>query len=174
MSAWMTRGRKVRRAVENAAFLIPKRPNQEISPVYPKAEQTIHRFLLSLHPVKLFALILSFLLPFLSDGRTEVESSISEYRFTEDAEALQNREICIATAQGYAFAGNSRTNAVSVRSAQSFKRLNQPVRSSFRIVKGGKVIDNNHLHPYLARSFVHLAGFYISERYLLSICRLRL
>ena len=139
-------------------------------------------FSLSLRPVKLFVFILSFLLSFLSVDRTEVttpsnvsQSIVSESRSPEQAvDFTQNREICITSAQGYAFAGSNSTNSVSVRIAQSFRRLNQPVRSTFRIVKGGKVIDNNHLHPFLAQSFVHLAGIYLSERYLLSICRLRL
>jgi len=42
------------------------------------------------------------------------------------------------------------------------------------MVKGGKIIDNNHLHPFLAQSFVLLAGIHIPERFLFSICRLRL
>ena len=142
----------------------------------------IRRFSLSLHPMKLIVLIFSFLLSFLSAGRIEVTASSNGSQCNvsacqSSAEAVdytQNKEICITAAQGYAFAGSNSTNSVSVRTTQSFRRLNQPVRSSFRIVKGGKIIDNNHLHPFLAQSFVHLAGIYISERYLLSICRLRL
>lgn len=123
--------------------------------------------------MKLFVLILSFLLSFLSAGRTEVV--YSEHPSTEEvSDFTQNREICITSAQGSTFAGNNSTNSVSVRLTQSLRRLNQPVRSTFRIVKGGKVIDNNHMHPFLAQSFVHLAGFYTSERFLFSICRLRL
>ena len=121
--------------------------------------------------MKLFALIFSFLLTFLSGGRTEVVST----RSTETAvDFTRNREICITAAQGYGFAGENSTNSISARITQSGKRTSPQVRSTFRMVKGGKVIDNNHLHPFLAQSFVHLAGFYISERYLFSICRLRL
>ena len=86
----------------------------------------------------------------------------------------RNRDICITSAQGYTFAGSHSTNSVSIRLTQSLRRLNQPVRSTFRMVKGGKIIDNNHLHPFLAQSFVHLAGIHTSERFLFSICRLRL
>jgi len=42
------------------------------------------------------------------------------------------------------------------------------------MVKDGKVIDNNRTHPFLAQSLVHSVGFYLVERYLFSICRLRL
>lgn len=133
--------------------------------------------------MKLFVLIFSLLLSFLAGGQKEVVSksfpndsqcNISEYPSAEAADFTQNREICITSAQGYTFAGNNSTNSVSVRLTQSVRRINQPVRSTFRIVKGGKVIDNNHLHPFLAQSFVHLAGIYVLDRFLLSICRLRL
>ena len=87
---------------------------------------------------------------------------------------MQNRELCITSAQGYTFAGNNSSNSVSVRITQSVRRTNQPVRSTFRMVKGGKIIDNNHLHPFLAQSFVLLAGIHIPERFLFSICCLRL
>ncbi len=124
--------------------------------------------------MKLYVLIFSFLLTFLSGERAEV-ASVSEGPSNESiADFSQNREICITAAQGYTFAGNNSTNSISVRITQTGKRTSPQVRSTFRMVKGGKVIDNNHLHPFLAQSFVHLAEFYISERYLFSICRLRL
>ena len=124
--------------------------------------------------MKLFVLIFSFLLTFLSGERAEV-ASVSEGPSNESiADFSQNREICITAAQGYTFAGNNGSNSISVRITLTGKRTSPQVRSTFRMVKGGKVIDNNHLHPFLAQSFVHLAGFYISERYLFSICRLRL
>ena len=105
----------------------------------------------------------------------ETQYSVSECTSTERAvDFTRDRDICITSAQGYTFAGSDSTNSVSVRLTQSLRRLNEPVRSSFRMVKGGKVIDNNHIHPFLAQSFVHLAGFYTSERFLFSICRLRL
>lgn len=121
----------------------------------------------------MLVLIFSFLLSFLSAGRTDAVST----RCPSDETAAafsQNREICITAAQGYTFAGNNSTNSISVRITQTGKRTPPQVRSSFRIVKGGKVIDNNHLHPFLAQSFVHLSGIYLSERYLFSLCRLRL
>ena len=103
-------------------------------------------FFVSLCSVKLFVLILSFLLSFLSAGRTEVV--FSEHPSTEEvSDFTQNREICITSAQGSTFAGNNSTNSVSVRLTQSLRRLNQPVRSTFRIVKGGKVM-NIEVIPY--------------------------
>lgn len=123
--------------------------------------------------MKLLVLILSFLLSFLSGGRTDVvEADLqNEGQCTDQA---PNREICITATPGYTFAGGGGSNTVSIRLTQSGKRTSPQVRSTFRIIKGGKVIDNNHLHPFMARSVVHLAGLFISERYLFSICSLRL
>ena len=116
--------------------------------------------------MKLFVLIFSFLLPFLSDGRPAEAVSTVDFP--------RNRDICITASQGYTFAGNNSSNSLSIRPVQSGRRINPQIRSTVRIVKGGKVIDNSHLHPFLAQSFVHLSGIYLSERYLFSICRLRL
>ena len=130
------------------------------------------------------ALIIAFLLSFLTGGRTEISNasdqnrgpcSVSESQSPQKAaDYTLNRDLCITAAQGYSFAGGESTNSVLVRVSQSGRRTSPQVRSSFRMVKGGKVIDNNHLHPFLAQSIVHQAGMYISERYLFSICRLRL
>lgn len=133
--------------------------------------------------MKQVTLILSFLLFFLSGGRAEVvtgsqesgQYSVSEGQSTnKTSDYTQNRELCIAAAQGYTFAGDGGTNSVLIRVSQSGRRTQPQVRSTFRIIKGGKVIDNNHLHPFLAQSIVHLAGMYLSDRYLFSICSLRL
>ena len=134
--------------------------------------------------MKLVLFILSFLLSFLSGGRAEaVDMStqnddrciVAESPATEKVvDYSQNRETCITAVQGYSFAGGNNTNSVSFRITQSGKRTSPQVRSTFRIIKGGKIIDNNHLHPFLAQSIVHQAGMYISDRYLFSICSLRL
>jgi hypothetical protein len=133
--------------------------------------------------VKQVTLILSFLLFFLSGGRAEVvtgsqesgQYSVSEGQSTnKTSDYTQNRELCIAAAQGYTFAGEGGASSVLVRVPQSGRRTQPQIRSTFRIVKGGRIIDNNHLHPFLAQSFVHLAGMYLSDRYLFSLCSLRL
>ena len=134
--------------------------------------------------MKLAALIISLLLSFLSRGKAaeadvrpqnDGRCSVAENPSTEKtADYTRNRELCLAAAQGYTFAGEGGASSVLVRVPQSGRRIQPQIRSTFRIVKGGRIIDNNHLHPFLAQSFVHLAGIYIAERYLFSICRLRL
>lgn len=90
------------------------------------------------------------------------------------SDILPNRDICITAAQGYSFAGNNSSNSVSVRTTQTGRRTSPQTKSSFRIVKSGKVIDHSQSHPFLAQSILQLSGTRISERYLYSLCRLRL
>ena len=70
--------------------------------------------------------------------------------------------------------GGGSSNSVSARNTNTGRRTSPQTRSTFRIIKGGKVIDNNRTHPFLTPVFVPLSGMHISERYLFSICRLRL
>ena len=134
--------------------------------------------------MKCFVLILSLLLSLFSGGKpdnvSEVSSaerrySVSERSSTENAvDHTINRDICITAAQGYSFTGNNSTNTISVRTTNAGRRSSPQTKSTFRIVKSGKVIDNNNLNPFLTPSFVTLSGTRTFERYLYSICRLRI
>lgn len=141
-------------------------------------------FLLTLHSMKLVLLIFTSLLSFLFGGNADVvdtsSSSARQYSFSENSSSDRaetyslNREICITAAQGYTFAGNNSNNSVSVRIPQSGRRSSSQTKSTFRVVKSGKVLDNNNINPFLAQSIVHVTGVYLPERYLFSICDLRL
>ena len=132
--------------------------------------------------MKSMLLIFSVLLSFLSGGRSDAvrdipahERSVCDNPTEEKGIDLSpGRDICITAASGYSFAGGGSSNSVSARVNQSGRRTSSQIRSTSRIIKGGKVIDNNRLHPFLSQSIVHQAGLYIPERYLFSICRLRL
>lgn len=134
--------------------------------------------------MKCLVLILSLLLSLFSGGKpdnvSEVSSaenrySVSERSSSENAvDHTLNRDIRITAAQGYSFTGYSSTNSVSVRTANTGRRPAHQTKSTFRVVKSGKVIDNNNLHPFLTPSFVALSGTRTFERYLYSICRLRI
>lgn len=129
-------------------------------------------------------LILSFLLSLFSGGKdkadTVVLSDEGSYCVSEasssdtKADYSLNRDLCITAAQGHSFAGDGSSNSVSVRTSNTGRRTSPQTRSTFRIIKGGKIIDNNRTHPFLTPVFVPLSGEHISERYLFSICRLRL
>ena len=134
--------------------------------------------------MKLLTLILSLLLSLFAGGRANSVSelqpdgsqcSISERSSSEKTvDHSLNRDICITAAQGYSFTGNNSTNSVSVRTTNAGRRTSPQTKSTFRVVKSGKVIDNNNIHPFLTPSFITLSGTRTSERYLYSICRLRL
>lgn len=134
--------------------------------------------------MKCFVLILSLLLSLFSGGKldnvSEVSSAESRYSVSERSSSENavdhtiNRDICITAAQGYSFAGNNSPNSVSVRTTNTGRWPSTRTKSTFRIVKSGKVIDNNNLHPFLTPSFVVLSGIRTFERYLYSICRLRI
>lgn len=155
----------------------------------PAGDRIIHTrdigsFLLSLCPVRIVVFLLSFLLSFLSgakaDAVAEVSGPAGDYCVSETPSTANpqarnlSQDICLTAAHGYTFAGNGNINFVSLRVTQTGKRSSSQLRSTFRIVKCGKIIDNNYIHPFLSQSVIHLSGVYLSERYLFSICRLRL
>lgn len=134
--------------------------------------------------MRFLALILSFLLSLFS-GAEEKGVSVPESRpaCTLSASAateapcgvVLNRDLCLAAVQGPVFAGTGGGHAVSLRRpSQGGRRISPQTRLPFRIVKGGKVIDNNRMHPFPARSSAPGTGMSVPERYLFSICRLRL
>ena len=133
--------------------------------------------------MKALALILSLLLSFLfggDKGGSAVQDGTSSELIVEkpysdvQGENFSNREMCLTAASGYSFAGNDSTSTPSVRTTTARRRVNQNLRSSFRMVKAGKVVDNNSLFPSSAPSRIVLSGLFDSGRLFLSICRLRL
>lgn len=124
--------------------------------------------------MKCFVLILSLLLSLFSGGKPDNVSGVSSAESRYAVYHTINRDICITAAQGYSFTGNNSTNSVSVRTTNTGRRPSPQTKSTFRIVKSGKVIDNNNLHPFLTPSFIALSGTRTFERYLYSICRLRI
>ena len=137
----------------------------------------------SLPTVKPILLILSLLLSLLSGGKVEktaISAEAENKHFVSETSSNERtpdysreRECCITAVQGYAFSGNESSNSVSIRTPQSGRRSSSQMKSSFRIIKSGKVIDNKILHPFLALSYQQLSGLIFSERYLFIICRLR-
>lgn len=132
----------------------------------------------------MLVLILSFLLSLFCGGRegqsgersgTENPCSLSASPATETpSDYAPSRDLCVTAAQGWSFAGGDSSNSVSVRNTQTGRRITPQTKSTVRVVKGGKIVDNNHIHPFLSPDFVRLSGTHTSERYLFSICRLRI
>ena len=134
--------------------------------------------------MKILTLILSLLLSLFSGDKAgrvnDVQEAVGQCSISERSSSEKtvdyslNRDICITAAQGYSFTGSNSTNSVSVRNSNTGRRTSPQTKSTFRVVKSGKVIDNNNIHPFLTPSFIKLSGTRTSERYLYSICRLRL
>ncbi|MBR1926564.1 MAG: hypothetical protein IJ840_02250 [Bacteroidales bacterium] len=130
------------------------------------------------------ALLFSFILSLLSGGTPVVSAEVpasEEHGTIIDDSASANhsdytpvRDICLTAAQGYSFSGNSNSNSVSLRTNGGGRVRSQQTKSSSRIVKDGKVIDNNNTHPFLAASFFILSGTRSFGRYLHSLGVLRL
>ena len=128
-------------------------------------------------------LIFSLILSLLGGGRTEaVCEAVAPQTLCSVGKAPSsdrsidhrlNRDLCITSAQSYSLTGGSSFQSVSVRNSHSGRRTSPETKSTSRIVKSGKIIDNNHLHPFLRLSFCVLSGPLTSERYLYSLCRLR-
>ena len=134
--------------------------------------------------MKILTLILSLLLSLFSGDKagrvSDVQEAVGQCSISERSSSEKtvdhslNRDICITAAQGYSFTGSNSTNSVSVRTSNTGRRTSPQTKSTFRVVKSGKVIDNNNIHPFLTPSLITLSGTRTSERYLYSICRLRL
>lgn len=58
--------------------------------------------------------------------------------------------MCFAMAGGNAFSGNTTSHGSSVRLSQTGRRINPSTKTSFKIIKAGKVIDGR---GYVFRGF---------------------
>lgn len=134
--------------------------------------------------MKWMLLILSLILSLSGGGRSEAVGeapaqdtpcSVSDAPSSDQSpDYAPNRDICLTSAQGYSFTGNDSTNSVSVRNSNTGRRTSPQTKSTFRMVKSGKVVDNNLFHLFLTLSSPTLSGIHDPGRYLFSLCRLRL
>ena len=133
--------------------------------------------------MKLLALLISLILSLLGgDGGMVADPVPSESRHSVLAtpspdpagERVCNREVCFAGVQGQTLATGGGSFCASVRNPHSGRRSSSQIRLLSRMVKGGKLMDMHHLHPLPAPSFVLPAGMGDIDRFLFSLCRLRL
>lgn len=132
--------------------------------------------------MKTLALILSLLLTLLfGGGRDNVSyecpetqaGAVLEQQSQDDSPAQTlNRDICLSSALGYTFTGENCAGSFSVRTTNAGRRSQSQAKSSFQAVKYGKVIDYRISSPFL--SSVPLSGTRTSERFIYSICKLRI
>lgn len=128
----------------------------------------------------LFSFLLSLLLPGEVCGGVVDSSREGAYVRCADSKSefegdyVPGKDFCITATQGQSFSGEGNSNSVSPRTTSGGRRVQTQSKSTFRILKCGKVVDNNNIHPFLTSSFIILSGTCIHQRYLYAICRLRL
>ena len=66
------------------------------------------------------------------------------------SQSTLGREMCLLAVGGNAFAGNTTSQGSSIRPTQAGRRSNPSTKTSFKIVKAGKVIDGR---GYVFRGF---------------------
>jgi hypothetical protein len=75
-----------------------------------------------------------------TDKDTSLSASISD-SITDDSPAALGREMSFMSVGGNAFSGNTTGFSGSVRLTQSGRRINPSTKTTFRLVKAGKVVD---------------------------------
>lgn len=107
------------------------------------------------------------------------ELSLTDWHIYECSEAERltefslNKDICLTPAQGYSLSGSGTSVSISVRTTSSGRNSqHRHMHTSF--LSGGKLVNINSINQFLNRSSFILSGTETSERYLLSIRRLRL
>ena len=132
--------------------------------------------------MKTLALIFFLLLTLLSGGGKSgvrcdcpqaQDSAVLEQQSSERVVNQSfNTDICLSSALGYTFNGENSTGSSSVRTTNAGRRIQSQAKSSLRSVKSGKVIDYSIFNPLL--SSIPLSGTRTSERFIYSICKLRI
>ena len=75
-----------------------------------------------------------------TDKGSSLSASISD-AFTKDSPAAFGREMSFVAVCGSAFSGNTTSFSGSIRLTQTGRRINPSTKTTFRLVKAGKVID---------------------------------
>ncbi|MDO5442600.1 MAG: hypothetical protein Q4G10_02905 [Bacteroidia bacterium] len=131
--------------------------------------------------MKQLLLILSFLFSSLFSGgkgyyaenAEVVPSAVIEAAAQDSPDRNPNYDtpalLPVQTAQ---YSGGNSHVAPSFRSTNSGKRTQTSQKSSFRIVKDGKVLDKNHYFVFQAELHQFQSGIHSTSRYIHAICHL--
>lgn len=134
--------------------------------------------------MKRWVLILIAFLSLVNCGRKE---EVPRIAFCQDTSILYDdsgsenhstlvlhKDMCITSPQGWAFSGGENGSPVSIRTSQSGRRVNQPVKNTTRLIRFGKVIDTHNFDPFLSAVFPKVYGMQSFCRFIYAICCLRL
>lgn len=81
-------------------------------------------------------------------------------------------DVAILPVRTATFSGDSSSFAPSFRSTNSGRRAQSSFKSSFRLVKEGKVFDRNNFYSFQTVILQFQSGIHSNSRYIYSICQL--
>lgn len=136
--------------------------------------------------MKRFAVILITLLSLLLSGRdvsaavsfqTETGASLSaptSESICKDAQSTLGREMCFMAYGGNAFSGNTTSHGSSIRLTQTGRRIHSTTKTTFKLIKGGKVMDGRGCFLRGFSLFQPLPGLFLFNQHLQLMGVLRL
>ena len=132
--------------------------------------------------MKSFVLIFSVLLSFIFGGDRAGNICEKDLHYTaavvkcSDKDAANKKtdfdDAAILPVRTATFSGDGSSLAPSFRSSNSGKRVQSSFKSSFRIIKEGKVFDRNNFYTFQTAILQFQSGIRSTSRYIYSICRL--
>lgn len=132
--------------------------------------------------MKSFVLILTALLSSIFGGDRASNACDRNIHYTDavvqcsDKDASDKKadfnDVAILPIRTATFSGDGNSFSPSVRSTNSGRRIQPSNKSSFRIIKAGKVFDKNHFYTFQTVLFQFQSGMHSNSRYIYSICQL--
>lgn len=110
----------------------------------------------------------------IATANPEHVSDIQRNPFNPARDMALNRDLCLTTAASCSFSGAEQSGPFSVRSTNSNHRTNPSTKSTTRLMKAGKILCVHQFKPFLCAIALAVSGRLSSEKYLYSICSLRL
>lgn len=132
--------------------------------------------------MKSFVIIIAFLLSFIFGGGRASNVCDRNHHYA-DAVVLPSGEdaadkktdfndVAILPVRIATFSGDGNSLAPSARSTNSGRRVQSSFKSSFRVIKDGRVIDRHDFYTFQADLKQFSSGIRSTNRYIYSICQL--
>ena len=139
-------------------------------------------YLLSTSLMRGIVIIFSVLLSFIFGEDRAGDVCCRDLYFTDaavkcsDKDTTDNKadfnDVAILPLRTATFSGECSSFAPSFRSTNSGRRVQPSTKSSFRVIKAGKVFDRNNFYTFRTDILQFQSGIRSNSRYIYSICRL--
>lgn len=126
-------------------------------------------------------LIFSLFLSCLFSGSGQIDDvrtgdTVSLVVEAAESDAAENstdfNDLAIMPVRTASYSGDGNSFAPSVRSNNTGRRVQSSSRSTFRVIKDGKVIDRHNFCTFRATLLQFPSGIHAADRYIYSICNL--